>query len=199
MAVYFNTTQNAIPLHADGYSPNTRPNNNQVILTSKLANNAVLQLANGVSVYPGFFLSKASCGSNDVTMVLPSTASAAAKNLWIFTEGLIPDTFGIDTVQGNVNGQPQAFTNGQSINVVPMPSRGTVIQTYVNFAANATPTVNAPLYLSSNGYLTAASTDSTIVDPNFVVGYIYAMNIPTIANAGQYQVYVMISPGYIES
>lgn len=187
-----------LPGNPTGYQVNVYPNNNQTIYTNAFAQNSILALANGVQVSFGCFLSKGNANANDVTLVEPTEASVTAGNLWIVTEGLVPDTLNIDSTQGDVNGAPPFFSNGQSVNAIPFPENGTIMNAWVYLAAGANPTVNSNLYVRTDGTLTVNPADPAIASNAYSVGYILQCGLALpIATAGWYQLQIVINPRFV--
>jgi len=191
----FLNTVNGIVNAPFGYSPNTRPNTNQTILRDKLAIPATLSIGDS-SIQPGYFLSKSNVLVNDTTWGLPTNAALLVGNLWIATEGLVPDTLGNDTIQGNVNGAPPVFISGQMCNVVPFPEMGTVILAAVSLTEGDVMAVNQPLFVKADGTLTIDLADA--INPNLSVGYILETDQTTIADTGVYQMQVVLMPTYMQ-
>lgn len=184
-------TVNGLPNGPQGYSPNTRPNNNQTILTNELAINALLDISTS-TIRPAYFLSKKNLLVQDTNFVLPTYASVAAGNLWLSTEGLIPDTLAVDSVQGNVSGVPPVLATGTNVNVVPFPETGTIILAMVSYTSGDVMAINAPLYVKADGTLTATS--SAAVNSAYAVGYVLTSDKTTIGTTGVYQMYVVLNP-----
>lgn len=188
-----------LPGSTIGYSPNLKPNNSQTIFTNEFDINAVLSLPTSPvsTIYPGYFLSKANAGVNDLTFVLPTAASVTSGNLWIATEGVIPDTLNNASVQGDTAGAPTPFVNGLNINVVPFPENGTVMMAWVYYSSGHTVTPNEPLYVREDGTLTFTAADADITTSAYSVGYVMQSSFATAPSSGLFQMQVVINPRYI--
>jgi hypothetical protein len=178
-----------------GYSPNSKPNNSQTVLTNGFALNGILSISG--TVYAGYMLSKANLTANGTTFGLPTSASVVAGNLWLLTEGIVPDTLQMDTVQGDTNGAPSPYVTGDSVNVIPFPENGTVVQAGVYLANAQAITVNSALYVRTDGALTVNAADASIASAAYSVGYILQADFTSAPAAGVYQMQVVINPRYV--
>lgn len=191
-----NSSVLGLPGIPTGYQVNVQPNNSQTIYTNAFALNGILDISTS-EVSFGCFLSKVDNDLNTALFTLPSEASVVAGNLWVATEGLVPDTLNIDTVQGDVDGLPEFFADGVMMNFIPFPEDGTIMNSWVYLAADAVPSINNPLYVRTDGTLTIDATDASIASAAYSVGYILQQTLGTVTDAGFYQLQIVIKPQYI--